>query len=284
MAEAWTSYYNENDIKRIQHILLQSLDVFDELCKKLGIEYYLYGGSMLGAIKYGGFVPWDDDLDLCLDRADYEKLLKEGPELLDDKYELQHPSNCKKSPYHYIKFRRKNTILVEEINSKIKIDHGIYFDIYPIDNIPDDIVAYMDQKIKFDKWIRYFQIRQNYRESKNGSALKGFIKQTVRIVQHLFYRFLPVDFYIKKIYIISTKFNDIPTKRRGNLSFPVLLNFYDGNSEHITVEFENRKLQLPTGHEVNIKNRYGDISLMPPVGKRIGHKAYKLEFGDEVID
>lgn len=284
MSEAWTSYYNENEIKTIQKILLRSLDVFDDLCKKLSIKYYLYGGSMLGAIKYGGFVPWDDDLDLCLDRSDYEKLLKEGPKLLNDQYELQHPLDCSKSPYHYIKFRKKNTTLVEEINSKIKINHGIYFDIYPIDNIPDNIVDYMNQKIKFDKWIRYFQIRQNYRENKDGFALKFFVKQAVRMVQHLFYCFLPVSFYIKKIDKISTKYNGIATKRRGNLSFPVLLNFYDGNSENITVEFEKKMQQLPAGYEVNIKNRYGDISLMPPVGKRIGHMAFKLEFGEEDED
>ena len=132
MADAWNDYYTEENLKKIQKIELCSLDVLEEICKKLNIRFFLYGGSLLGAIKYQGFVPWDDDLDIAMLRADYEKFIREGPKLLPENYEIQHPKTNKRTPYHYIKFRRTDTALVEYRNHKIKMNHGVYFDIYPI--------------------------------------------------------------------------------------------------------------------------------------------------------
>ena len=96
MTEAWEAYYTEKELKMIQKIELDSLDVLSKVCEKLNIKFFLYGGSLLGAVKYGGFVPWDDDLDVALVRKDYEKLIKEGPALLPEGYELQEPRLNKK--------------------------------------------------------------------------------------------------------------------------------------------------------------------------------------------
>ena len=62
---AWNEYYTPNELKKIQGIELKSLDVFIQICDKLGIKFYLYGGSLVGAVKYNGFMPWDDDLDIA---------------------------------------------------------------------------------------------------------------------------------------------------------------------------------------------------------------------------
>lgn len=280
MAEAWNDYYTDYEIKKIQVIELQSLDVLEKVCKKLNIRFFLYGGSLLGAVKYQGFVPWDDDLDIAMLRPDYEKLIKEGPSLIPSEYEIQHPRTNKRTPYSYIKFRRKDTALVDYRNHKVKINHGVYFDIYPIDNLPDDYNAYLKQKLAFDKWVYIFLLRQNYRLDNKMSSWKDLVRLSLRVFQSAVAHLLPLRYVIGKIEAISTRYNDQVTNHQGNLTFPKAVNFFDG-VEFEEAQFEGRKVYIPSGYRINLLNRYGDISRLPPVDKRVGHKAYILDLGGE---
>ena len=280
MADAWNEYYSDEDIKRIQEIELESLDVLEEVCKKLNIRFFMYGGSLLGTIKYQGFVPWDDDLDVAMLRCDYEKFIREGSKLLPEKYEIQHPWTNKRTPYHYIKFRRKDTALVEYRNHKLKMNHGVYFDIYPIDNLPEDYTAYLQQKLDYDRWVSRFQIRQNYRLERKVSSLKDALLTAVRFCQSTTMRLLPLSYYVNKIETISKRYNDQTTAHQGNLSFPKPVNYFNG-AEFQEAQFEKRTVFIPSGYEINLRNRYGDINRLPPENKRVGHKPYILDLGGE---
>ncbi len=276
MPDAWNEYYTKEELKRIQEIELRSLDVLTEVCSKLDIRFFVYGGSLLGAIKYQGFVPWDDDLDIAMLRSDYEKFIKEGPKLLDEGYEIQHPKTNKKTPYHYIKFRRTDTSLVEYRNHMIKMNHGVYFDIYPIDDLPDDYTAYLKQKLTYDKWVSILQIRQNFHLDKRISAIKDLLRLIIRFCQSMVARTLPLNFVIGKIDAISTKYNGQKTRYQGNLSYPKPVNFFNG-VEFQKAQFEGRQVWVPSGYSVNLLNRYGDISRMPATDKRVGHRPYILK-------
>ena len=280
MVDAWNEYYTDNDIKRIQKIELSSLEVLEDICKKLNIRFFMYGGTLLGAIKYQGFVPWDDDLDIAMLRADYEKFIREGPALLPEKYEIQHPKTNKRALYNYIKFRRTDTALVEYRNHKIKMNHGVYFDIYPIDNLPDDYTSYMQQKLDFDKWVLIFLIRQNFRIDKKISSWKDAFRVCIRIFQSMIARLLPLSYVVGKIDGISTRYNHQTTINKGNLTFPKLGNFFNGASFE-EVQFEGRTVYIPSGYQINLRNRYGDINRLPPADKRVGHKPYILDLGSE---
>lgn len=280
MGDAWNNYYTEEDLRKIQKIELRSLEVLESVCKKLNIRFFMYGGSLLGAIKYQGFVPWDDDLDIAMLRPDYEKFIREGPKLLNAEYEIQHPATNKRTPYHYIKFRRTDTALVEYRNHKIKINHGVYFDIYPIDNLPDDYTAYMQQKLDYDKWVSIFLIRQNFRPDKKVSSCKEALLLSIRFCQSMIARLLPLRYVIGKIDQISTRYNNENTVNQGNLTYPRLGNFFNGVGFEET-QFENRIVYIPSGYQINLRNRYGDINRLPPVEKRVGHKPYILHLGGE---
>lgn len=277
MIEEWMNYYSESDIKKIQSILLSLLDAFDSVCNSIHVSYFLYGGSLLGAIKYKGFVPWDDDLDVCLMREDYELLIKEGHKYLTKEYEIQHPRTNKLTPYPYVKFRKKNTALVESTNAKIPINHGIYLDIYPIDNIPDSFVQYAKQKINYDKWVTLFRIRQNSKFYYSDDSKKALLKRSVGFVARFLLKILPSKWYMNKIDSIATKYNDSSTARIGNLSYPFLTNYFFNYEGYDYVLFENRKVKILKGFEVNLKNRYGDIEADPPNNKKIGHRPATLE-------
>lgn len=280
MPDAWNEYYTDEDIKKIQAIELQSLDVLIEVCRKLKIRFFMYGGSLLGAVKYHGFVPWDDDLDIAMLREDYEKLIKEGAALFPKEYEIQHPKTNKRTPYPYIKLRRKDTAMVEYRNHMIKINHGVYFDIYPIDNLPDNYADYLQQKISYDKWINIFLVRQNYRLDKKVSTMKGFLHLVIRFCQSIIANMIPLDYIMGKIDSISMRYNTQRTINQGNLTFPRPVNFFNG-VEFRKAEFEGRSVYIPSGYEINLANRYGSIDRLPPENKRVGHKPFILDLGEE---
>lgn len=280
MPEAWQDYYTDEEIKKIQAIELRSLDVMKEVCDKLGIRFLMYGGSLLGTVKYQGFIPWDDDLDIAMLRVDYEKFIIDAPKLLPNEYEIQHPKTNKRTPYPYIKFRRTDTALVEYRNYKIKMNHGVYFDIYPIDNLPDDYTEYLKQKIIYDKWISIFLARQNYRLDKNLSAKQKIVRMPVRLIQSVIAHLLPLSYIMRKIDQISTRYNHKKTINQGNLTFPKPVNFFKG-VDFIEAEFEGRSVFIPSGYEINLINRYGDIGRLPPIDKRVGHKPYIMNLGEE---
>lgn len=280
MSDAWSEYYTPEEIKRIQEIELQSLDVLMGVCEKLQIRFFMYGGSLLGSVKYKGFVPWDDDLDVAMLRDDYERFIKEGPAILSPEYEIQHPKLNKRTPYNYIKFRRRDTALVEYKNHKLKINHGVYFDIYPIDHLPDDYTEYMKQKLAYDKWVCMFLIRQNFRLDKKASTVKEFVLLAIRFFQSMAAHILPLSYIMRKIDSISTQYNDQKTINQGNLTYPKPVNFFNGVDFEKT-EFEGRTVYIPSGYRINLLNRYGDIGRMPPADKRVGHKPYILNLGEE---
>lgn len=280
MADAWNGYYTSEDIKKIQAIELRSLDVLKEVCEKLRIRFFMYGGSLLGTIKYKGFVPWDDDLDIAMLRDDYEVFIQEGPKLLPSEYEIQHPKTNKRTPYTYIKFRRRDTALVEYRNHKIKMNHGVYFDIYPIDNLPDNYTDYMKQKLAYDKWVSIFLVRQNYRIDCKVSTGKEFLWLAIRFCQSMVARMIPLSYIIGTIDAISTQYNNQKTVHQGNLTFPKPVNFFDG-VDFLEATFEGRIVFIPSGYAINLLNRYGDIGRLPPEDKRIGHKPYILNLCEE---
>ena len=281
MDEKWKEYYTEEEIKKIQAVEIESLRVFLKICEQLQITCFLYGGTLLGAVKYEGFVPWDDDLDLALMRDDYEHFLKEAPALLSDEYEIQHPKLNKYTPYPYIKFRRKDTKLVEYVNRKLPINHGIYFDVYPIDNIPDSDEVYKQQLIHLQKIVNMFLIRQCKYFDRPIVSFKDVLRCAKKRLLSIIYKCIPHSYFVRKIDSIMTQNNNIFTKRQGNLFFPRPVNYFDGVLPSVKMKFEGMELQAPKGYKVNLYNRYGDISSLPPKEKRVGHKPYVLEFEEK---
>jgi lipopolysaccharide cholinephosphotransferase len=277
MEEKWKEIYSEDEIRSIQRIELNSLKVFIEICKKLEIDFMLYGGTLLGAVKYKGFVPWDDDLDIALMRIDYDKLIEFGPALLPKEYEIQHPSINKVTPFSYIKFRRKDTMLVDYSSYKLKMNHGIYFDIYPIDNIPDDDRLMYKQHKEFSSLAKMFYFRQIKNVSHSINNMKDIVKALAKGVIYLILRCIPHKYFVNRMYKTMTRYNYMSTKRQGNYFYSKPVNYFNGIYPLVEVSFEGLDLKIPQGYEINLFNRYGDISKLPPEEERFGHKAYILK-------
>ena len=118
-------------MNRLQETEFEILKTFDEVCRKLDIPYFLVCGSALGAVKYHGFIPWDDDVDVAMYRRDYQRFLKEAPALLPDHLFLQNYGSDPAFPQIFSKLRNSKTTYIEKSVAALPINHGVYIDGFP---------------------------------------------------------------------------------------------------------------------------------------------------------
>jgi len=278
--EKWKEIYTEEQIRKIQKLELNNLKVLKSVCEKIGVDFFAYGGTLIGAVRHKGFIPWDDDLDIAMIRSDYDKFLAEAPQYLPEEYVLQTPYNTPKTPYPYTKLRLKGTKYVEYGYHKLNIEHGIYIDIYPIDNLPDDSTEYYKLFKKYQRVVKLYAWRQCPYIGVPSSSFKQSIKGIVKFALSLFLKLIPQQKFVKTIDDIATKYNNIETNRKGNLNFPHPKNFFYNILPYEQGEFEGISIFLPGGWDNHLKSRYNDYMKLPAENERIGHMPYLLDLGE----
>lgn len=125
------SYTDLESVNRVQTDILKNVD---SVCKELGITCYMVHGSLLGTVRNGKFVSGDDDIDIAMMREDYDKFLSQAPALLEDYYFIQHNRSEKCYPLDFAKIRDSRTTYIIDIAKNLDMNHGIYIDLFPIDN------------------------------------------------------------------------------------------------------------------------------------------------------
>ena len=143
-------------MEELRKVQLEALLEVDRICKKFGITYQLFSGTLLGAIRHKGFIPWDDDIDICMLRNDYDRFIEVCKTELDTTYFLQNYETDKNFIHNITRIRKNNTIALQSACAELDMHHGIFIDIFPMDNIvPHSIVGniqiallYIVKKIK----------------------------------------------------------------------------------------------------------------------------------------
>ncbi len=125
-------------MNELQQVEFEILKDFVAVCEKLGLRYYLVCGSALGAVKYGGFIPWDDDVDVALPRRDYERFCAEAGALLPERLFIQNHKTDPAFPPVYMKLRDLGTTFIEKTARDLPIVHGVYIDVFPLDGYPGE--------------------------------------------------------------------------------------------------------------------------------------------------
>ena len=126
---------NNKKLRKVQMVEVEILDEIDRICKKNNIKYFLVGGTLLGAVRHGGFIPWDDDIDLGMLREDYEKFIDIciNSDELDKKYFMHSDETDSDYWLPFIKIRKNNTTFDEKVIKNCDTHKGIYVDIFPMD-------------------------------------------------------------------------------------------------------------------------------------------------------
>ncbi|WP_270658426.1 LicD family protein [Parabacteroides merdae] len=272
--------YTEKELKEIQSIELNALEDIVRVCDELNIKYFLIGGSALGAIRHKGFIPWDDDIDIGMPREDYRKFLEKAPSFLSSNYHIQSPYNDVFCPYFYSKVRVNGTLFMEYCNRNLPIHHGVYVDIFPFDNVPDDDDKNLAQFNRVQRLIRLFSLRQIPDVSTRPIGLYQKIKAFFRKILHVSLKIVPHIILLHLLEKEFTKYNNIETKAIACLNFPTWKTEYVLKVDLYPLvkhSFGNKKFFIPHNWDNYLGTHYGDYMRLPEKNKRYGHKPYKIQ-------
>ena len=131
----------QDTISKVQAVICEIMQQIDTICRRHNLTYFAIGGTALGAVRHQGFIPWDDDIDIGMPRKDYEAFMRYAAEELPQGYFLQTFATEKKTPFYFAKIRKDNTKFVEFYLRDLDIHQGIFVDIFPFDNVPDNPVV-----------------------------------------------------------------------------------------------------------------------------------------------
>jgi len=171
---------SDADLHQMQNVMLNILATFDAICREYNITYYLSGGTMLGAVRHQGFIPWDDDVDVVVPRTDYEKLLAHAKEWLPNFYELINPAEYPDYPYQFARIQDNRTtyLMVRQFD----FVGGVPLDVFPLDDMPKKglLRRWHFMKIRFYTKLLYYAL---INPNKHGRGLYSlFIKIMHKIV------------------------------------------------------------------------------------------------------
>ena len=245
-------------------IMINILKDVTEFCDKHSITYFLSSGTLIGAIRHKGFIPWDDDIDIDMPRPDYEKFIQLYKK--DGKYEICEPSD-KNSFYFYVKVYDNSTIKIEKgIDYKRFYPLGIDVDVFPIDGQPagTEFELFKKQTDRRKKYFEYFSCC--ICDTKN-KKLKSLLK--------IFACRLLGKNYFRNRYNNSAKQYDYNSSTMVGFNSPY--SKYSNRhrkevyQERVKVQFEDGQYWAPAGYDEYLSNIYGDYMKLPPIEQQKTH-------------
>lgn len=250
---------------KLKKIELDILKNFILVCKQLNLKYYIIAGTLIGAVRHKGFIPWDDDIDVAMPRKDYEKFINEGQALLPKNLFIQTNKTDPEFAFNMAKIRDSNTTFLEESSQNCYINSGVFLDIFVLDNFPN---SKLKQKwILFKDKVYLIAIGRVFFRKKISKSLK--IKQ---IISRLFFK-SPYKALIKRE-------NFIKSFAKEGLVHNFSSNYHEKEivpwkwyGDGVLIEFEGLKVNAPTEYNLLLKHIYGDYMKLPPEEKRVSHHA-----------
>ncbi len=267
------------DDKTLRKLQLTELDILieiDKICKENNIQYFLIGGTLLGAVRHKGFIPWDDDIDVGMIRSDYEKFIDLclNKNVLGEKYFL----HCNESDENYfipfIKVKKNNTTFAEENIDNIQTHKGIFLDIFPYDNVPKQksimqrAQAIIVRNIHYAIYVKY-----------NVYSLKNKKRKVLTWI----FTLLPV----KTLKKMNRYFSTIFEKRKNNKYMVSLAGSSSYEEETLLkdrlfplkkIKFENLEFDAFNDDDYYLSQLFGDYMKLPPKEDRKTHKPKYIDF------
>ena len=261
----------QDELKKIQIDILSHVHDF---CEKKGIQYWLDCGTLLGAVRHGGYIPWDDDIDIGMLREDYDKFMATF-NLENDRYQFVCYELNKNFLYMSGKVLDTNTILYEPDRNGNKISVNI--DVFVYDNAPESEKTLKRMYDKRDILRRSHQLR-NSNHKIEGKVVRRLTGNVARWSALLFSK----DYFIKAIIKNSQKYNKKETGRVGNfVSYARIACDRNIVSETVDIDFEEYKFKAPKGYAAWLSAFYGNYMVLPPVEKQVGHHVFEAYYKNE---
>ncbi len=261
-------------IRDVQTVQLEILIELDKICREHGIKYHLFAGTLLGAVRHKGFIPWDDDIDVCLLREDYDRFLEICKTNLDSKYFLQNYITDKHSILQFSKIRKRNTIFKSQSYSDGEMHKGIFIDVFPLDNIePNTLIGKIHPKL-----FNLLFVATSSMIKSRCYCVKNPLRKYIRLAFYYGLKLIPKISIDKLTTKIACLYNNRDTKYVAHLTNGVskgriekFMRVRDTVRDTIEWEFEGHKFPIPGDYHNVLTNQFGDYMQLPPEDKRYPH-------------
>ena len=272
--------YPEGALKKVQAIELQLLEEFDRICRKNSLTYFIDGGSTLGAVRHGGFIPWDDDIDVGMPSYDYERFLAIAPHELCQGISLHTHENTPGYSLFFAKLYKDGTRFVDENAAASGCPQGIFLDIFPFYALDADPQkgsksrkkALMYQRIAFVKRNAHphFPVTMSHRKLIGAACTVAHytiarlwsIEQLYALYKKAYETDNPGTLWVN-----ANSGDAVPRKQEW--LFPTK-----------EIPFESLMVMAPNDCDAFLRAEYGEYMKLPPEDKRRTHMPLVLDFGD----
>lgn len=261
---------NEIYLEEMKSLQMDVLTVIDKYCQSNGIRYSMACGTLLGAIRHKGYIPWDDDIDIYVPREDYKRLIKEFPKVYEGHYKLSSLERDEKWYIPFAKAYNDDTILIE--SSLIKEEKGVGIDIFPVDDVPDDEIEWLRYNRRRRFWLKLF-VAKCSPLNKNDKFGKKFFRFFIHVL---------LCFCTKQRWAI---FIDKLAQKHNGKGFSRCFECCQGLMQKrpfpkelfndiVEIPFEDRLFKAFSNSDLYLRNGFGDYMQLPPIEKRVTHHIF----------
>lgn len=259
-------------LRKLQFTELELMREVDRICRKNGIMYSLDGGTLLGAVRHKGFIPWDDDADIMMTRAEYSRFYSACKKDLDkENYFLQEFRTDPEYRWGYSKLRKNGTVFLRENQEHIKCHTGVCIDIFIFDKVPDN---YICRRLH---WFACFLVRK-------GLYSVAGVKSEKKLMIRSVYRFLslfPRNFWVRCLACLVNSERGKNRELLSHLTFPnrkeirygLAADYFDA---YVDIEFEGYQFLAIKEYGSYLTELFDDYMKLPPVEKRKVHPVSKI--------
>ena len=249
------------DIQELRNIQLAILDNVHQFCEQHQLRYFLSSGTLIGAVRHKGYIPWDDDIDIYMPRADYERLLQsyQDPQGI---FKAINPSRESDYYYTFAKVIDTRTLMIEDETKGFEI--GVYMDIFPVDYVTDDL---KERERIFKRKRLLYKIRRCKISKQNPLYSR---------LAYLCYRSLPISLFTINKMIRELIVRKEPTATVCNMTEagPKVSGCFPATdiATSVDIEFEGKLYKTMVGYRDYLERTYGDYMTLPPVEQRVTHQ------------
>lgn len=253
------------DLNKLKNKEIEILKVFIKCCEELNLRYFLAFGTLIGAVRHQGFIPWDDDIDLYMPRSDYDIFVKNYKNFVPDNYFMQTMETDPMYALNFGKFRDSNTTLIEKHVLNIDINHGVFIDVFPLDGYKKGYNKILDIRVK-DNAI-FEEPDKNIISNKLNSFNKKFIYRIGESIPNK----LKSDLSKKAIPKDNPTYDDSEYVASLADSFSVIPIKKSIFGKGVKLLFENMYVNVPEEYHEYLTMLYGDYMKLPPKEQREPH-------------
>ena len=265
-------------LSTLRAIQLDMLREIDRICRKHNIKYYLSGGSMLGAVRHGGYIPWDDDIDVAFLRGEFERFKKVAPAELGEQYSYQSFTNSDGYHYFFDRVTAKDTYFASKYSDGYEMPKGISVDIFVYDTVPDSKSAQRRHWKRLMRRRLFMNVR--WKDEPRGSGKSRLISKLL----------LPI-LRLKSMDSYSASYDKATRKYEKRVTNTIMAPATDHDwhecmprewfTDVVPWKFEDVDTFLPKGYDGFLRNWYGDsyMTMLPLAKQQPYHDYYRLDVG-----